>query len=367
MAKLINIDNNNNMTCIICAKVKSGGCFSMAGNLQKNHVTVNKIYHDVIDGKDLREMLFLACERLKEHIDIVNGINVYPVPDSDTGINMYQTFQEIVKAIMDTDKEDFSSVISAAAKGAFRGGTGNSGIILAEYFYGLNNAWNGQEFIDGKLLAEGLASGTETAYLALDNPREGTILTVARVISETALKCTLSNNNPFEILLTIFGEARQALINTYFLLPAAKKAGVVDAGALGLVLMFEGFISAIFGDNVPSGYHSRTIDSDLLPFLVPELGHVGEMEPEWEIQFLIGSLKKPLDFIRAQLSLDGTSLVVQHDNASPSLKVHIHTKDPRNVISKISNLTGVHKVISVEALHQQYKEFIEKLRNKVSE
>lgn len=337
----------------------------MAGNLQRQNTSYRKNHTTLLDGKTLLLMLQKAHNKLKEHVELINSINVFPVPDSDTGINMFQTFRKIVAELARVDSDDLGTIITAATNGAFNGGTGNSGIILAEYFAGLEKIWKDQGHLDGELLAEGLNSGTEAAYLALDNPREGTILTITRVVSEVALECSITTNNPVKILLNVFEESRKALIATYIQLPRAHEAGVVDAGALGFVLILEGFIEGLLAEELPYDHVPVTTDKELLPFLVPDINHFDDIETEWELQFYISDLKEPLAIIKNELSKEGNSLVVVYNNESSKFKVHIHTKHPKRIMDDLDKYAGFHEIISLQALHHQCQSFLKRIKKQV--
>ncbi|MFX0123181.1 MAG: DAK2 domain-containing protein [Candidatus Hodarchaeota archaeon] len=321
---------------------------------QQNFLPVEEnAFPRFFDGKDFYSMLIGAFKKLEKYIDLINDINVFPVPDGDTGINMYQTFRSIVNEIKNTKTSNHcGKLISAASMGAFRGSVGNSGIILAEYFRGLEQTWKHLHTIDSILFAKGLMFAAKFACQAVENPREGTILTVAQVIAETAMIWVNTISNPYELLFLVFDEAKMALLDTHRLLYEANFAGVVDAGAIGLVFIFEGFIDAIV-EKLPKIIGSfQTIDDDLLPFLKPKMNFL-EIEPEFELIFRISNLLKPLDFIKVELRKEGNCLLVISNDSLSEIKVHIHCSNPRDIIDIIRNYVGSFEVISIQALHVQ--------------
>ncbi len=323
------------------------------------------VFPRFFEGKDFYSMFIKAFKKLERYIDLINDINVFPVPDGDTGINMYQTFRSIVNEIVNVKESNHcGKIISAASLGAFRGSVGNSGIILAEYFRGLEKICKHFHIIDGVLFARGLKSAANLAYQAIEDPREGTILTVARIIAETAMTWSNTLSSPYELLFLVFDEAKIALLDTHRLLHEANFAGVVDAGAIGLVLIFEGFISAIVG-KLPIAITSfQTIDNDLLPFLKPKI-NLPKNEPEFELIFRISNLMKPLDLIKFELRKEGNCLLVISNESLSEIKVHIHSSNPNKVISKMGSLVGSFELISVQALHEQNHELIERIEKAV--
>ncbi|MFX1506196.1 MAG: DAK2 domain-containing protein [Promethearchaeota archaeon] len=332
---------------------------------QQNFLSVEEnAFPKFFNGIDLFNMLNGAFKKLENYIDLINNINVFPVSDGDTGINMYQTVRSIIYEIKHSNQSinHIGKVISSASMGAFRGSVGNSGIILAEYFRGLEQAWKHFHTIDSVLFAKGLILAAKFAYEAIENPREGTILTVAKVISETAIIWAETVTSPYELIFLVFDEAKMALLDTHRLLHEANFAGVVDAGAIGLVLIFEGFINAIIEKLPHPATSFQTIDDDLLPFLEPKK-KFSEIEPEFELIFRISNLLKPLDLIKVELRKEGNCLLVISNDSLSEIKVHIHCSNPNDVITKIKDFVGFFEVISIQALHEQnqeYKKSIEK-------
>lgn len=333
---------------------------------QQDFLSVEEnLFPKFFNGKDFYCMFIGAFKELEKNIDLINDINVFPVPDGDTGVNMYQTFRSIVNEIENVKLSNHcGKIISAASVGAFRGSVGNSGIILAEYIRGLEKTWKHYNTIDSILFARGLKLATKLAYQAVVNPREGTILTVARIIAETAMKWSDGKISPYELLFLVFDEAKMALLDTHSLLHEANLAGVVDAGAIGLVLIFEGFISAIVGKLPTVTTSFQTIDDDLLPFLKPKI-ILPEIEPEFELIFWISNLMKPLDFIKVELRKEGNCLLVISDDSFSDIKVHIHCSNPNKVISKIRAYAGSFELISIQALHEQNYKLIKHIEKTI--
>ncbi|MFX0121396.1 MAG: DAK2 domain-containing protein [Promethearchaeota archaeon] len=323
-----------------------------------------EIYPEVITGKDLYYMLKLASQKLEKYIEILNDINVFPVPDGDTGINMHQTFQSIIRELNNLEFYDHcGKIICSAAKGAFFGSIGNSGIILAEYFRGLEQEWKNSCTIDGKLFSRGLFAAAKYAYQAVEKPREGTILTVGRIIAETADEWIKTVTNPFELLFIVFEEAKAALLNTHRILPEANVAGVVDAGAIGLVLMFDGFIEAMVNKYPSSALPLYTIDDDLAPFLKLKIDF-SLIKHEFEVIFKISGLKKPMDNLKVELKKEGSCLLIISNDSVSEIKVHIHCTDPDRVISKVKDFVSHIEVDSIKSLNEQNYQLSKRIKMK---
>jgi dihydroxyacetone kinase-like predicted kinase len=316
-----------------------------------------------IEGHDLYLMLKSALGNIEEYIDILNDINVFPVPDGDTGLNMFQTMEAIVARIERLTTIDHAGeIISAASEGAFIGSMGNSGIILAEFFHGLEITWKDYEVIDMELFVRGLKEATKLAYLAVSNPREGTILTIIKAIAEIADNLHTSVDDFDDLLLIIFSKAEEKLLETYQLLPEAHSAGVVDAGAFGFVLILEGIVKSLIDQYDSGGVLNFTIKDTLCPFLNTDIDCT--VAPEYEIHFKIGKLLVPLEVIRDELSSLGNCLLILNDNNKTTFKVHIHCQDPEEVISSIMDYVDSLEILSILLLHEQFSEFQERLQQK---
>ena len=223
---------------------------------------------DFITGKNLKDMFLKSFDLFSENFETINSINVFPVPDGDTGLNMLETLRAI-KNELETidDSSTCGEVIRKISYGAFNGSVGNSGIIFSEYLHCLEKSWTNLDVLTGSDLKNGFKSASESAYKSIDNPKEGTILTVQRKISEYVNSNHNPIDNPYLLLINAFNEAKIALLETHFILSDANKAKTIDAGALGFVLIFEGFLSAVFDDEIFSIMTTRKLSGDILQFL----------------------------------------------------------------------------------------------------
>ena len=321
---------------------------------------------DFITGENLKQMFLKSYDIFKENFEIINSINVFPVPDGDTGINMLETLRAIRNELVELNGAyNCGDVITKIALGAFNGSAGNSGIIFSEYLHGLEYAWSGLEVLKTPDLKLGFKKAAEAAYKSIDQPREGTILTVQRKVAEFINMNDYSESSPFIILVDAFNEAKLSLLETHFILTEANKAKTIDAGALAFVLILEGFISAVFDEEIFSIATTKTLDGNILPFLKVDIERLVLIEHEWEIQFNIDSIKKSVEMIKDSLKKEGECLIITYDHEGPDFKVHIHIKKPVNeFLKKIKYLFGEIKNIRILDLKNQNEEFIHLLKDK---
>lgn len=289
----------------------------------------------MITGKMFRDGVISASNNISNSRQAVDALNIFPVPDGDTGTNMSMTIGAAAKemAVLPDDCT-LSEASSRCASALLRGARGNSGVILSLIFRGFAKGFKGLEEADGKAVANAFKLGVEAAYKAVMKPTEGTILTVIRKASEAADELSQTLNDPIEVSFAALLAAKEALAQTPEQLPVLKKAGVVDAGGQGLVLIFQGFES-VFGHNAIV----QALDgSAVVPVSVPDKSTVAEAPDDIEFgycsEFLIeksadANEKDPLR-LRAFLESIGDCVVVVDD--SDIIKVHVHSNEPGNVI-----------------------------------
>ena len=203
-----------------------------------------------IDGKQLRDMFVSGANNLKNHKEIVDKLNVFPVPDGDTGTNMSLTISCAIKELNKVENDDIGQLGKALSKGSLMGARGNSGVILSQIIRGLAKSIEGKDQLSSMDIAEALKNGSDTAYKAVIKPVEGTILTVVRESSEYALKAAALEDDIVEFMTLVINEANNSLNRTPELLHALKEAGVVDSGGKGLVLVYEGMLKSLQGESV---------------------------------------------------------------------------------------------------------------------
>ena len=215
-----------------------------------------------ISGKVFRKMILNGAKLIdvnKEHVD---ALNVFPVPDGDTGTNMSLTMLSAAKEVAACQSNNLNDLCDCVGKGALRGARGNSGVILSQILKGFVSAISGSESITSRNFAKGLVKGTEVAYIAVTKPKEGTILTVVKAMSDFATKNYKKCPSVDELIKETIEAGEEALKMTPELLPILKKAGVVDAGGRGLLIIFQGFYNVLVGVEEADLEFSDTVESD---------------------------------------------------------------------------------------------------------
>lgn len=283
-------------------------------------------------AEDWKALMGAGLSRLKEHSQIVNALNVFPVPDGDTGTNMVLTMQAAWKEASQRISNSVDEVAQAFAQGAIRGARGNSGVILSQILRGMAEYLQQKEaeVIDAQALAGALQQGKETAYKGVITPVEGTILTVIREAADAAKHAAALNSDLRFVLEATLTKAKQAVEDTPNLLPVLKKAGVVDAGGQGLYYLLEGMYQLLYGAPIPMPDQMATTMAP--PTTQPDLEALGEEEWGYDIQFLIyGEHLDEQEIRRTLLEMGGESVVV--GQSGPIVKVHVHSEDPGPFLS----------------------------------
>ena len=289
----------------------------------------------MITGAMFRDGIISAANNISNSRQAVDALNIFPVPDGDTGTNMSMTITAASKEVEGMpDGSSLSDVSSRCASALLRGARGNSGVILSLIFRGFSKAFRDIDEASGKDVARAFRLGTEAAYKAVMKPTEGTILTVIRKAAESAEETAKVNDDPIEVCFAALQAAREALTKTPEQLPVLKKAGVVDAGGQGLVLIFEGFNSVFGHDAIVQPLEG----SRVTPVTAPDKKIVAEASGDIEFgycsEFLIeksrdAAEKDPLR-LRAYLESIGDCVVVVDDDNI--IKVHVHSNCPGTVI-----------------------------------
>lgn len=269
----------------------------------------------------------VALEALGDAREEIDAVNVFPVADSDTGTNLYLTFESSVAAMGDAES-GVAGVIAAIAHGALLGARGNSGTILAQILRGFAGAL-GTEGVDpvaGRVFAEGLRSGVDAAYSAVSEPVEGTMLTVARAASEAALACTEDADPSLAaVVTTSAAAARRALGNTPGQLAVLRRAGVVDAGGMGIVVLLDALETVLTGRT--HRHHRRRHDNaPTIPLIDSgSMASTGARSPAFEVMYLLDAPEDRIAGLRAELDLLGDSVVVA--GGAGEWNVHVHVDD----------------------------------------
>ncbi|HUP55098.1 MAG TPA: DAK2 domain-containing protein, partial [Methylomirabilota bacterium] len=304
------------------------------------------------DGNGLLDAFRAAVANLEAHVDEINGLNVYPVPDGDTGSNMYAT----VKAALDEAEavagEPADRIAAAISFGSLMGARGNSGVITSQIFRGMADGLGGKRRFNGLDLAHALSEGARTAYSAVAKPVEGTILTVIRESAAAAVEAAEHDNDIESVLGATLAGAERSVAKTPTLLAILREAGVVDAGGQGLYRLFQGALLHLLGQ-APVTTGGRRAAAGAKPSTL--VAHADEGFG-YETMFLLQAVdRKPLDLdaIRDHLETIGESVLVAGD--ARALKVHVHNERPDQVIAFGLGLGSLSR-ISVENLDNQARD-----------
>ncbi|MBQ8572003.1 MAG: DAK2 domain-containing protein [Ruminococcus sp.] len=311
----------------------------------------------MVNGAILKQAIISGANNICSQCDRINDLNIFPVPDGDTGTNMSMTISAAVKALEALDTANAGEVAKATASAMLRGARGNSGVILSLLFRGFAKGLEGKSEASGKDLAKALGLGVDAAYKAVMKPTEGTILTVAREAFEESAKAVKKTNDPAEVFEVIVEAAEESLNRTPELLPVLKKAGVVDAGGKGLLVIFEGMLSVIRDgvmiENTGKEINESTESEDAFRSAAAEFDEV--INFTYCTEFIVGrdaEVKTPVEDLRAYLETIGDCVVVVDDEEI--IKVHVHTEDPGNALQKGLGY-GQLLTVKVENMKQQHE------------
>lgn len=312
-----------------------------------------------IDTSRVREMFEGGALNLENNINLVNSLNVFPVPDGDTGTNMTMTMTSSVKEMAAVEENRMDLVCQALAKGALRGARGNSGVILSQIFKGMASVLGDSDEVTTKIFARALKAGSDSAYDAVTYPKEGTILTVIRLVAQYSVKISSKKSDFEEFFKLILTKGAEVLDATPEMLPVLKKAGVVDAGGKGLLLILEGMYNVLTGVKM-----EKTAETEAVS--LPEMQSEGEFtdshDPD-EIHFqycteffIINLFKKTtlsdIDKLRDKLNKIGDCVIVVGDLSL--VKVHVHTNNPDKALGYALQLGELDKP-KIENMVEQNK------------
>lgn len=307
-----------------------------------------------ISGQELHDMICVAAAFLEKNKKAIDALNVFPVPDGDTGINMSLTLQTAAREVRDGKKETVGQVGSALALGSLKGARGNSGVILSQIFRGFGKALQDRQTMDAALLAECMEMGVESAYKAVMKPKEGTILTVARMMGEAATQAVKQKKDVIETIDAMIEQGEKTLAQTPDMLPVLKEAGVVDSGGMGLLVIFKGFKMCLNGEQVPEeeitdlgGMVTPTQEEDNSDI---EFGYC----TEFFIKDPAGSLSEEnAEQLRKVLGQIGDCVLVV--GGGPLLKVHVHTNAPGQALQyglRYGSLSSI-KIDNMREMHRE--------------
>ena len=321
-----------------------------------------------IDGAMLRDMFLSGAALLEQNKKLVDSLNVFPVPDGDTGTNMSMTMQGAVKELRTMPQSvSVDAVIGAVASGSLRSARGNSGVILSQLFRGIAKVLKGKPEVNAKLFAQALMEGKNAAYKAVMKPKEGTILTVSGAIADAAV-AAVSNAEPdmLTLLRVVLDEGEKSLANTPNLLPVLKEAGVVDSGGKGLMLVYHGFFAALNGEEIEDYFvpeEAKPVEATNTSFDVESFS-TDTIEFGYCTEFFIVRLhegfdEEQLEKFREHLMRIGDSVVVAAD--SDCVKVHVHSNCPGKIL-QIAMRFGELDRLKIENMREQNRQLMETRR-----
>ena len=318
---------------------------------------------EYIKGKEFRDMFVSGANNLQNHKELVDKLNVFPVPDGDTGTNMSLTISYAMKELAKVEEDDITKVSKAMSKGSLMGARGNSGVILSQIIRGIAKSVAGKEKLGTEDMAKAIKGGADTAYKAVIKPVEGTILTVVRETSEYAVKLAKKEKNMEAFLSKVVKEANASLERTPELLKNLKDAGVVDSGGQGLVFVFEGMYLAIAGKPVELGAGEKP---ELKTVTLSSEGSKNEEEIKFGYctEFILETDKIEADGMRDIMLTYGDSLVVVGDDGV--IKVHVHTNEPGNVLQEALKF-GQLLTIKIENMRLQHENILLEKAEETSE
>lgn len=300
-----------------------------------------------VDGYEIRRIFAAGTDWLERHAPYVNSLNVFPVPDGDSGTNMLLTMQAAMRELEGSASQSAGEICAGLAHGALLGARGNSGVILSQIIRGFARSIDGRDSITTRDFATAMQEGSRTAYKGVVKPVEGTILTVVREASDASFRAAGQSDDFLYVLGETVRAAREAVVKTPDLLPVLKEAGVVDAGGQGLLVILEGFYKYLRGE----------------PLAAIELGTAAgnleriSREEGWgyDIQFHIRGPGLDVDEIREHISRMGESALIVGDDTL--IKVHVHAPNPGDIIRYGAD-QGPLVNISIENMQEQYVDFM---------
>lgn len=302
-----------------------------------------------IDGAAYGKMLLSAAASIEIHKQKINDLNVFPVPDGDTGTNMSMTLQAAAQDLRRNTSVTLTKAADLVASAMLRGARGNSGVILSLLFRGFSKSMKGLMEADGLAFAVALNSGVHAAYKAVMKPAEGTILTVSRMAGEAASDTAHENPAIEAVLLSAIEAARSALAETVNQNPVLKKAGVVDAGGMGFLVILEGMLASLRGEDVENPDSAPVRDGADFALLTDE-----NITFTFDTVFIVRKKEHiDLDSFRIYLNSMGDSLVIGEDD--DAFKVHVHTDEPGEVLTEAQKY-GTLELAKIENMRTQYED-----------
>lgn len=315
-----------------------------------------------INGEHLYYMMSNAANKLELQSEYVNSLNVFPVPDGDTGTNMSMTFRAAVKEIEGMNNKNIGEVSKKLAKGALMGARGNSGVILSQILRGISKGLEGKEEADASEFANALLEGSKSAYKAVMRPTEGTILTIVRTAGEVAV--ALKENDITELMREVCRESKIMLDKTPEMLPALKKAKVVDSGGMGLLIILQGIQEALENDLKVTTGTPQAVKSSVAQAQRSETMSEEDIKFGYCTEFIIlGDATHAEDFKSKVIDKGDSLVVVGYEDV---IKVHIHTNNPGKVLEEAVKFGELSK-IKIDNMREEHREMLEGMYDESAE
>jgi DAK2 domain fusion protein YloV len=312
-----------------------------------------------VAGQDLRDMFSAAASWLEKSSADIDALNVFPVPDGDTGTNMMLTMRSTMEEAYRAPDHSAAGVAHAMAKGALMGARGNSGVILSQIWRGLAQGLEDKQVFTAADLAEALQKSAQVAYKGVSNPVEGTMLTVMKDVAAAAqAQVDAGNDDIISMMEATVKAAADSVANTPRLLKVLKDAGVVDAGGQGIYTLLEGALRYLRGETELMRLRKPQIIVSELPYTAPltSASGIDEVPYGYCTEFLLKGEKLEPEDIRKRLERKGESLIVVGDDAA--VRIHIHTLTPGNILQFAAKLGTMHQ-ISIRNMDEQHQDFLE--------
>jgi len=311
------------------------------------------------NGQDLREMFAAATAWLEKSASDIDALNVFPVPDGDTGTNMLLTMRSCLEEAYRAPDQSAAAVAEAMAKGALIGARGNSGVILSQIWRGLAQGLADKESFSGSDWVAALQQASVTAYQGLSNPVEGTILTVVKDVAlSVQAQVARGGDDLITIMEAAVNAASESVANTPSLLAVLREAGVVDAGGQGFYTILEGALQYLRGEVEQMQFRKPWMIASNIPLAgkMPRMHFVDEVPYGYCTNFLLKGEGLDPDKLRAKLEKKGESLIVVGDDTT--IRVHIHALDPGKILHQVASMGTMHD-ISIRNMDEQYRDFLE--------
>jgi uncharacterized protein len=319
---------------------------------------------ETIDGQVLRDIFSASTVWLEKSVADIDALNVFPVPDGDTGTNMLLTMRSAIEEAYRVSDHSAAAVSQAMSKGALMGARGNSGVILSQIWRGLAKGLEKKDIFTGKDFAEAYSQASKTAYKGLSNPVEGTILTVIRESAQAGMEYVAHNGDDLvAVMEVIVNAANKSLANTPNLLPVLKDSGVVDAGGQGLYTILEGALRYLRGEGEQMQFKKPQIvaSSVTSPTRMPQM-NVKEVPFGYCTEFLLKGKGIDPEKMKEKLLKKGESLIVVGDKSN--VRVHIHTLDPGAILHFVNPMGTLHQV-SIRNMDEQHQDYLEHQKQKM--